>query len=66
MQVDLSDRAQALCAVIKEFEQVEAQQIKLGEQMSALLYEQVRLAEKSRILKQTLEALATRGINHVE
>ena len=57
MTVSISDRAYAVQAVLKEFESVEAQQAKIGEQMATLLFEQVKLAEKSRILKQTLEKL---------
>lgn len=57
MSVNISDKALAVCAVLKEFESVEAQQAKIGEQMAQMLFEQVKLAEKSRILKQALEKL---------
>ena len=63
MQVDISDQAQAVCVILKEFEQVEQQQALVGERMAELLYEQVRLAEKSRILKQTLSQFI-KGHNH--
>lgn len=61
MSVDISDRARAIQAVLQEFDAVEAQQARVGEQMASLLFEQVKLAERSRILKQTMEQLCTRN-----
>lgn len=57
MSVEISDRARGVQAVLAEFDSVEAQQAKIGEQMAILLFEQVKLAEKSRVLKQTLAKL---------
>lgn len=59
MTVDISDRAQALCALHTELESVEQQQLKLDEKMSEVLYEQVVLAEKSRVLREALKKLLT-------
>lgn len=59
MTVDISDRAQALCALHTELESVEKQQLKLGEKMSEVLYEQVVLAEKSRVLREALKKFLT-------
>jgi len=55
VRVDISEQAQAVWAINRELESVEAQQLKLGEKMSEVLYEQVVLAEKSRVLRETLK-----------
>lgn len=55
MKIDISEQAQAVWAINRELESVEAQQLKLGEKMSEVLYEQVVLAEKSRVLRETLK-----------
>ncbi len=55
MKIDISEQVQAVWAINQELESVEAQQLKLGEKMSEVLYEQVVLAEKSRVLRETLK-----------
>jgi len=55
--VTISDKAEALCALNKELKDLETAQLKVGEQMSALLFEQVRLAEKTRHIMTTMEKI---------
>lgn len=53
--VSLSEKSQVIAQLHKELEQLEALQLKVGENMSALLFEQVRLAEKTRAIMNTME-----------
>ena len=57
MPVDLSDKSTALCALHYELISVQDQQLKLGEKMAEVIYEQVVLAEKSRQLTQAIDRL---------
>ena len=51
MTSTVSDRVQALQ---REFELLEAKQLEVGEQMAVLVAQQVVLAEKCRIIKQSM------------
>lgn len=52
--VTLSDRVKAATALIKEVDNIETLQLECGEQIASLLLKQVRLAEKSKALKEAL------------
>ena len=54
MTSTVSDRVQALQ---REFELLEAKQLDVGEQMAVLVARQVVLAEKCRIIKQSMMEL---------
>ena len=55
--VTVSDKAQAVAALQKEFELLEAKQLDVGEQMAVLVAQQVVLAEKCRLIKQSMMEL---------
>ena len=55
--VCISDKAKAVMALQKEFELLEAKQLDVGEQMAVLVAQQVVLAEKCRIIKQSMMEL---------
>lgn len=44
--VNISQRAECLVALHSELKLLEAQQIKIGEEMSVLIFKQMQLAEK--------------------
>ncbi len=52
--VNISDKAKAVTALVSEFELLEQEQLKVGEQMAVLVARQVVLSEKCRIIKKTL------------
>ena len=56
-KVCVSDKARAVAALQKEFELLEAKQLDVGEQMAVLVAQQVVLAEKCRIIKQSMMEL---------
>ena len=56
-RVTVSDKARAVVALQKEFELLEAKQLDVGEQMAVLVAQQVVLAEKCRIIKQSMMEL---------
>ena len=56
-RVDVSDKARAVAALQKEFELLEAKQLDVGEQMAALVAQQVVLSEKCRLIKQSMMEL---------
>jgi len=55
--VEISVKAEAVQALLREMNNVEALQLKVGEDMATLLYEQVRLAEKFRLLRNAMGEL---------
>lgn len=56
-RVTVSDKVRAVAALQKEFELLEAKQLEVGEQMAVLVAQQVVLAEKCRIIKQSMMEL---------
>ncbi len=54
--IQLSDKAQAISSLLAEMESIEATQLKVGEQVASLLFQQVVLSEKFRALRSTMEA----------
>lgn len=48
--VNISDKAEALCALHTELKDIEKTQLEVGEKMSELLFQQVRLSEKTRAI----------------
>ena len=57
--VDISDRSKAVFALQLESEAVEKLQLEVGEQMTQLLFKQVQLSERQRLLGQMIERLMT-------
>lgn len=57
MQIDISDKAIALQALHEQFVAVEQEQLRIGEEMGALLVMQIRCAEKCRVLREAMEKL---------
>lgn len=55
--IDISDKAKAVQALSSELKELEVLQLSVGEKMSVLLFEQMRLAEKCRIINRSMEAL---------
>lgn len=53
--VRLSDRGELVSVIYKELQEIEKLQLKVGEDIAKLLFEQVRLAEKSKALTLTIE-----------
>ena len=53
--VNISQRAECLAALHSELKQLEAQQIKVGEEMSVLIFKQMQLAEKCWLINQVME-----------
>ena len=53
----MSDKAIAVAALQKEFELLEAKQLDVGEQMAVFVAQQVVLAEKCRLIKQSMMEL---------
>ena len=57
--VDISDRSKAVFALQLESEAIEKLQLEVGEQMTQLLFKQVQLSERQRLLGQMIERLMT-------
>ena len=57
--VDISDRSKAVFALQLESEAVEKLQLEVGEQVTQLLFKQVQLSERQRLLGQMIEKLMT-------
>lgn len=57
MKIDNSDRVEKIAALVAELKEVETLQLKVGEDMAALIFDQMRLSEKCRILNRNMEAL---------
>jgi hypothetical protein len=55
--IDISDKAQAILALSDELKELEKLQLEIGEKMSILIFEQMRLSEKCRIINRSMEAL---------
>ena len=53
--VSLSERGEFVSVIYKELQEIEKLQLKVGEDIAKLLFEQVRLAEKSKALMLTIE-----------
>ena len=53
--VNISQRAECLAELHSELKRLEAQQIKIGEDMSVLIFKQMQLAEKCRRINQAME-----------
>lgn len=54
---NISDKAKTIQALSVELKEVEELQLKVGEQMAVLLFEQTRLAEKCRALNRSMELM---------
>ena len=57
--VTITDRSKAVFALQLESEAVEKLQLGVGEQMTQLLFNQVQLSERQRLLGQMIERLMT-------
>lgn len=57
--VTITDRSKAVFALQLESEAVEKLQLEVGEQMTQLLFKQVQLSERQRLLGQMIERLMT-------
>ena len=55
--VTISAKAEAVAALETELKEIEALQLKVGEEMAKLLFDQMRLAEKSHAMLLTLERI---------
>lgn len=55
--INISDKGQAVAVLSVELKELEALQLTVGEKMSVLLFEQMRLAEKCRAINRSMEAL---------
>ena len=55
--IDISDKAKAVLALSEELKDLEKLQLDVGEQMAKLVFDQMRLAEKCRIINRSMEAL---------
>lgn len=55
--INISDKGHVIKALHDELNGLEQLQLKVGEQMSVLLFEQMRLAEKCRIINRSMETL---------
>jgi len=55
--INLSDKAKAILALSEELKDLEKLQLEVGEQMAKLVFDQMRLAEKCRIINCSMEAL---------
>ncbi len=56
--VNISERAEFIAILYQELQEIEKLQLKVGEDMAKLMFEQIRLGEKSRALLLTLERAA--------
>lgn len=55
--INISDKAKAILALSEELKELEKLQLKVGEKMAALVFDQMRLSEKCRIINRSMEAL---------
>lgn len=55
--INVSDKAKAILALSEELKDLEKLQLDVGEQMAKLVFDQMRLAEKCRIINRSMEAL---------
>lgn len=55
--ISISDKAKAVLALSDELKDLEKLQLEVGEQMAKLIFDQMRLAEKCRIINRSMEAL---------
>lgn len=55
--INISDKAKAVLALSEELKDLEKLQLEVGEQMAKLVFDQMRLAEKCRIINRSMEAL---------
>ena len=55
--INISDKAKAVLALSEELKDLEKLQLDVGEQMAKLVFNQMRLAEKCRIINHSMEAL---------
>ena len=53
--VNISERGEFIAVIYQELKEIEKLQLQVGEQMAVLLFEQMRLAEKSKALLLTIE-----------
>ena len=56
-KVTISDKAEALGALHKELKDLEKTQLEVGEKVAELVFQQVRLAEKTRLIMASMEKL---------
>lgn len=56
-KVNISDKAIAISRLQTELEQLEMLQLKTGEKIAELLYDQVRLSEKTRAIMNTIQGI---------
>lgn len=57
VSVAISDKAEALHALSEELQQLEQLQLKVGEELSVLLFKQMQLAERCRLITHTMEKI---------
>lgn len=55
--VHISEKAEALCALHKELKDLEKTQLEVGEKTAELMFQQVRLAEKTRAIMAAMAKL---------
>ena len=55
--INVLDKAKAVLALSEELKDLEKLQLEVGEQMAKLVFDQMRLAEKCRIINHSMEAL---------
>lgn len=55
--INISDKGMAVKALSDELKDLEALQLQVGEQMAKLVFDQMRLSEKCRIINRSMEAL---------
>lgn len=55
--VSISPKAEAIHALYTEFKQLEDAQIKVGEEMAVLIFKQMQLAEKCRIINEAIQRM---------
>ena len=55
--INISDKAKAVLALSEELKDLEKLQLEVGEQMAKLVFDQMRLAEKCRLINRSMESL---------
>ena len=55
--INVSDKAKAILALSEELKDLEKLQLEVGEQMAKLVFDQMRLADRCRIINRSMEAL---------
>ena len=55
--IRISDKAEALSALHMELKDLEKTQLEVGEKMAELMFQQVRLAEKTRAVMSAMEKI---------